>query len=86
MYKLEQEELITAVVLDSPFHDFRSIAKEIATKKLSIPNFIVDVALNYVDESFSRVLSSSIGSEYNPFLINLNTEIRLSIPIIFLYS
>lgn len=37
----EEESLIKAVILDSPFHNFRDIAKEIATNKLSVPNFIV---------------------------------------------
>lgn len=44
----EGEGLVKGIVLDSPFHNFRDIAKEIATKKMSIPNFIIDIALNYV--------------------------------------
>jgi hypothetical protein len=44
----KSESLIKAIILDSPFHNFRDIAKEIATNKLSIPTFIVEVALNYV--------------------------------------
>ena len=45
----EGESLLKGIVLDSPFHNFRDIAKEIATKKMSIPNFILDIALNYVE-------------------------------------
>jgi len=45
---LEGESLVKGIVLDSPFHNFRDIAKEIATKKMSVPNFILDIALNYV--------------------------------------
>lgn len=37
----DDDSLVKAVILDSPFHNFRDIAKEIATNKLSVPNFIV---------------------------------------------
>jgi hypothetical protein len=68
----DDESLVKAIILDSPFHNFRDIAKEIATNKLSIPNFIVEVALNYVESSFSRILTDKIGEKYNPFQINFN--------------
>ncbi len=45
---LDGESLVKGIVLDSPFHNFRDIAKEIAVKKMSIPNFILDIALGYV--------------------------------------
>lgn len=82
----EEDSLIKGVILDSPFHNFRDIAKEIATNKLSIPNFIVEVALSYVESSFKRILESKIGEKYNPFNINFDKDIHLNIPIIFLYS
>lgn len=44
----EGESLVKGIVLDSPFHNFRDIAKEIAVKKMSVPNFISDIALSYV--------------------------------------
>ena len=52
----EDESLVVAVVLDSPFHNYRDIAREIAVKKLSVPGFLTDIALNYVEESFGRIL------------------------------
>jgi hypothetical protein len=83
---LEGQSMVKAIVLDSPFHNFRDIAKEIATKKMAIPRFILDIALNYVEESFSRILKDSIGEKYNPFGIAFNKEIKLKIPILFIYS
>lgn len=83
---LSSSSPVKAIVLDSPFHNFRDIAKEIATKKLGIPNFILDIALNYVQEAFTRLLADTIGEKYNPFGINFSKEIRLTIPILFLHS
>lgn len=83
---LSSSSLVKAIVLDSPFHNFRDIAKEIATKKLGIPNFILDIALNYVQEAFTRLLADTIGEKYNPFGINFSKEIKLTIPILFLHS
>jgi hypothetical protein len=62
--------LVKAIVLDSPFHNFKDIAREIASKKMGLPHFILDVALSYVEESFGRLLEGSIGAKYNPFNIN----------------
>lgn len=73
-------------MLDSPFHNFKDIAHEIAVRKVGVPSFILDIALNYLDESFSRLLSQSIGDHYNPFRINFNNEIKLDLPLLFLYS
>jgi hypothetical protein len=81
-----EELMVKAIVLDSPFHNFRDIAKEIALKKLAVPQFILDIALNYVEEAFSRILSEKIGEKYNPFGINFNKDIKLKIPIILVYS
>ena len=61
-----------AIVLDSPFHNFKDIAREIATRKMGLPNFLLDIGLNYVNEEFSKILSESIGEKYNPFKINFS--------------
>jgi len=47
-YFEEGQSLVKGIVLDSPFHNFKDIAKEVATKKMSVPNFILDIALSYV--------------------------------------
>jgi pimeloyl-ACP methyl ester carboxylesterase len=78
--------LVKAIVLDSPFHNFRDVAKETAMSNFSIPSFLADAAVNYMESSFSRILAQRIGDQYNPFLINFTQEINLSIPIIMLYS
>ncbi len=39
---------VRCIVLDSPFYDFRDIAKQIATKSVYIPDFLINIALNYV--------------------------------------
>jgi hypothetical protein len=46
---LGEEPVILGLVLDSPFCNFKEVAKEIAEKKLTIPSFLLDVALNYVE-------------------------------------
>ena len=70
---LGEDSLVKGIILDSPFHNFKDIAKEIATKKMGLPNFILDLALNYVEDSFGRLLGASLGPKYNPFNINFNS-------------
>lgn len=53
---------------------------------MGLPNFILDVALNYVEDSFGRLIGPSLGDKYNPFNINFNEEIKISIPILMLHS
>lgn len=85
-FQFQEQGMVKAIVLDSPFHNYRDIAKEIATKRLHIPTFIAEVALDYVEESFSRILGPTVGAHFNPFLINFDKPIRLTIPTVFLYS
>ena len=40
---------------------------------MGLPNFILDLALNYVEDSFGRLLGTSLGPKYNPFNINFNS-------------
>jgi hypothetical protein len=40
---------VKAIVLDSPFQNFKDIAKEIATRKMNLPHFLLDIGLNYVE-------------------------------------
>lgn len=82
----EEEIVIHALVLDSPFFKFSEIAKEIAQKKFMVPSFLLDMALGYVEESFKKILTQSIGERYNPFLINFDQRIKINIPAIFVYS
>ena len=44
--------LVKAIVLDSPFHNYKDIAKEIAIRKMNLPHFLLDIGLSYVEESF----------------------------------
>ncbi len=46
--KTTDKPMVKAIVLDSPFHNFKDIAKEIAINRLNIPSIIADVALSYV--------------------------------------
>jgi len=43
------------------------------------------MALSYIEQSFGRILNN-VGSQYNPFLINFDKKIKLTIPILLLYS
>lgn len=46
--RASDKPMVKAIVLDSPFHNFKDIAKEIAINRLNIPSIIADVALSYV--------------------------------------
>lgn len=37
-----------AIVLDSPFHNFRDVVKEKATNDFSLPSFMADTAADYI--------------------------------------
>ena len=45
----DDDKLVKAIVLDSPFHNFKDIAREIATRKMNLPNFLLDIGLNYLN-------------------------------------
>ena len=75
-----------AIVLDSPFHNFRDVVKEKATNDFSLPSFLADTAADYMEASFGRILAGRIGEDYNPFKINFTQDISLSMPIIMVYS
>ncbi len=80
------EEVVKAIVLDSPFQNFRDVVKEKATCSFSLPSFLADTAADYIESSFNRILAGKIGQQYNPFLINFTQDISLPIPIIMVYS
>ena len=45
------DERINAICMDSPFSDFRTLAKELCTKNISIPNFLVETAMHFVKKT-----------------------------------
>ena len=47
---------------------------------------MLDLALSTVEDSFSKILSSELGPEYNPFRISFEQRISLGIPAVFVYS
>lgn len=64
--------MIKAIVLDSPFHNFRDVVREKAIKNFSVPSFLADTVVGYIESAFSRILANKIGEKYNPFHINFN--------------
>lgn len=42
------EESVKAIVLDSPFHNFRDVVKEKAINDFSLPSFLADTAADYM--------------------------------------
>lgn len=44
------------MVIDSPFSDFREITKQIALKRVKLPEFLIEVTLNVIDENFNELL------------------------------
>lgn len=86
--QLDCIKMIKGIVIDSPFCDFRQITKQIAIKRINIPEFLIDVTLNVIEENFDTLLKDEkTGKVYNPFQINFkNIMIETSIPTIFLYS
>lgn len=45
---MQRTNLIKAIVLDSPFHNFREVAKETAIKNFSVPSILADTAVSYM--------------------------------------
>lgn len=43
-----QLQRIKGLVLDSPFSDFREVTKQIGLKRVKIPEFLLDFALNII--------------------------------------
>jgi hypothetical protein len=40
--------MIKAIVLDSPFHNFRDVVREKAVKNFSVPSFLTDTVVGYI--------------------------------------
>lgn len=47
-----QLQRIKGLVVDSPFSDFREVTKQIGLKRVKIPEFLLDFALNIIENSF----------------------------------
>ena len=45
------DKRIKAIVVDSPFTDFRRIAKEICMAQVSVPGFVIGIALSIIGKS-----------------------------------
>ena len=45
---------IKAICLDSPFSDFRKLAKEIASNNTNYPNFIIETILNFIGKKIKK--------------------------------
>ena len=51
-----------------------------------MPEFMLNIGLDYVEETIARILNSHYKQNYNPFLISFDSKIRVDIPIIMIYS
>lgn len=49
--------MVKCMVLDSPFSNFKEISRQIALTRMSIPSFIADLALRYVEDAFDNLLT-----------------------------
>lgn len=76
-------------MIDSPFSDFLEITKQIALKKMAVPEFLLEFALGFINDSFENLLKDETRDNkiYNPFYIRLGSEqdIDTGIPTVFLY-
>lgn len=60
---------IKGMIIDSPFCDFSEITKQIAIKKLNIPEFLIEIVLKSIDTNITDLLKTK--RNYNPFHIKL---------------
>ena len=51
MMYAHQDERIKAICVDSPFYNFRELAKELCYKEKGVPGFLVDTALFFVKKT-----------------------------------
>lgn len=47
--KFEEGPVIRYIVLDSPFQNFRDLARLIGSKTLNMPEFMLNIGLDYVE-------------------------------------
>ena len=49
-----KDQRIKAICLDSPFADFRKLAKELALNNFNYPNFLIDTILNFLGKTVKK--------------------------------
>ena len=61
MMYVHTDPRISCVVMDSPFADFKALAKQLCLTKINLPNFILDTALSVIN----RTIKSKNGLDIN---------------------
>ena len=49
-----KDQRIKAICYDSPFADFRKLAKELAVNHFNYPNFLIDTILNFLMKKIKK--------------------------------
>ena len=75
------DERVEAIVMDSPFTDFKRLAKEMCQSMVKIPGFLVDVALGIVN----RTVKNKNGMDVNK-LRPIDAAELTTTPAIFIHA
>ena len=73
MFYAHSDPRIKAICMDSPFGDFKLLAKELCLKYISLPNFVVTTAMNFVKNTVKEKCGLDID-KLKPFLYANKTK------------
>ena len=63
-----KDQRIKAICLDSPFADFRKLAKELALNNFNYPNFLIDTILNFLGKTVKKKNGFGVVNVLNVYL------------------
>ena len=75
------DQRIKAIVVDSPFSDFRRVAKEMCLAQISIPGFLIDGAISIIGKSVYKKNGMKINE-----IKAIEAVRKCDIPVIFIHA
>ena len=73
MFYAYSDKRIKAICMDSPFGDFKLLAKELCLKYISLPNFVLTTAMNFVKNTVKAKCGLDID-KLKPFIYANKTK------------
>ena len=81
LFYAHSDKRIKAICLDSPFGDFKSLAKDLCLKHITLPDFVLTTAMNFVEKTIKEKCGLSF-EKLQPQLYASKTKI----PAFFLHA
>ena len=81
LYSSTNNDKIKCLVVDSPFCDFKQLAKETCLKNSKVPGFLIDAAISFIGKSVKKKNGMKIN-EIKPIEAVKNCEM----PVIFIHT